>query len=227
MANPDGPKVVDYSGHAPVITRPSARLPQSNFNSSMFTTLPRNAPGRSSKGKSEDANGAFAAIHLLHNPHDLAERLLRELTKTSERFEVRLLMMSLTSRLIGAHRLYLPAFYPYAMRYLQPHQREVTQVLAACVQAAHELVPPESVATLLQHLVRHFVSDKSRPEVITVGLNTVVRPSHAHRTCADAAPTRRPTVAAACGGGGAAVAAPPRLSHTTTPVSRRAHRLEC
>lgn len=129
---------------------------------------------RTDKGKKEDeSNGAFAAIHLLHDPHNLAERLLTELRKSNERFEVRLMMISLVSRLIGTHQLILPGFYPYAMRYLQPHQKEVTSVLASCVQAAHELVPPESVASVIKHLVQHFVSDRSRPEVITIGLNTV------------------------------------------------------
>ena len=123
--------------------------------------------------KAADANGAFAAIHLLHDPHGVAEKLLGELRKSNERFEVRLLMLSLVSRLVGAHRLMLPAFYPYVARYMQPHQRQVTSVLASCVQACHELVPPEMVTPLVQTLVQHFVSDRSRPEVITLGLNTV------------------------------------------------------
>ena len=123
--------------------------------------------------KNADQNGAFAAIHLLHDPHNLAEKLLSELRKSNEKFEVRLLMMSLTSRLIGAHRLMLPSFYPYAIRYMQPHQRQVTSVLASCVQASHELVPPETLTPVISTLVTHFVSDRSRPEVITLGLNTV------------------------------------------------------
>ena len=129
--------------------------------------------------KSSDQNGAFAAIHLLHDPHNLAEKLLSELRKAhnSEKFETKLLMISLVSRLMGSHRLLLPGFYPFAMRYLQPHQREVTQVLAACVQAAHELVPPENVSTLLAHLVQHFVSDKSRPEVSATHTRLQCHPS--------------------------------------------------
>ena len=79
--------------------------------------------------------------------------------------QVRLLMISLLSRLIGAHRLMLQGFYPYVMRYMQPHQREVTAVLASAVQAAHELVPPENLSQVIGTLVTHFVSDRSRPEV--------------------------------------------------------------
>ena len=123
---------------------------------------------RTDKDKDEDKNGAFAAIHLLHDPHTLAERLLAELRKSNERFEVRLLAINLVSRLVGAHRLMLPAFYPFVMRYMQPHQREVTAILASCVQASHELVPPETLEPVVKALVTHFVSDKSRPEVIAL-----------------------------------------------------------
>ena len=50
---------------------------------------------------------------------------------------------------------------------------QVTGILAACVQASHELVPPDMLEPVVKTLVNHFVSDKSRPEVITLGLNTV------------------------------------------------------
>ena len=88
---------------------------------------------KSTKTKA-DANGAFAAIHLLHDPHSLTERLLSELRKSTEKFDVRLLMINLASRLIGAHRLMLPSFYPFVMRYMQPHQRDVTSILASSVR---------------------------------------------------------------------------------------------
>ena len=115
------------------------------------SSAPRAPPRPRPNAKNADQNGAFAAIHLLHDPHNVAEKLLSELRKSNEKFEVRLLMMSLTSRLIGAHRLMLPAFYPYAIRYMQPHQRQVTSVLASCVQASHELVPPETLNSSDQH----------------------------------------------------------------------------
>ncbi|KAJ1632560.1 SDA1-domain-containing protein, partial [Pavlovales sp. CCMP2436] len=46
-------------------------------------------------------------------------------------------------------------------------------VLAYAAQACHELVPPDAVDPLVKAVVRHFVSDKSRPEVIAIGLNTL------------------------------------------------------
>lgn len=92
--------------------------------------------------------------------------------KTSERFEVRIVMINLLSRLIGAHRLQLPAFYAYLQRYLQPHQRDITLLLAYLVQACHEQVLPDTLQPMLRHLANHFVTDKSRPEMVAIGLNT-------------------------------------------------------
>ena len=43
-------------------------------------------------------------------------------------------MAALVSRVVGVHRLLLVNFYPFLQRYLQPHQRDVTQLLAALVQ---------------------------------------------------------------------------------------------
>jgi len=124
-----------------------------------------------SRGKAEAA-ASFAALHLLHDPFTLAEKLFAELRRSSERFEVRLLMINLLSRLVGAHRLQLPNFFPYLQRYLQPHQRDITLLLAYLVQACHELLTAEMLSPLLLHLANHFVTDKSRPEMVAIGLNT-------------------------------------------------------
>ena len=65
------------------------------------------------------------------------------------------MMLNLLSRLIGAHRLLVPNFYPFVQRYMQPHQKEVTSILAAAVQACHELVPPEMLEPLIKTLVTY------------------------------------------------------------------------
>ena len=61
---------------------------------------------------------------------------------------------------VGVHKLLLLNFYPYLQKYIAPHQRDVTQVLAALVQAAHELVPPETLAPVMRQLVDQFVHDR-------------------------------------------------------------------
>ena len=112
----------------------------------------------------------------------------------------------------------------YLQRYLQPHQRDITLLLAYLVQedtspllpllesspraqhtresartpgspesvaltsllsrgrhsapsrvpaqACHELLTAEMLSPLLLHLANHFVTDKSRPEMVAIGLNT-------------------------------------------------------
>src|SRR5438067_1001056 len=56
---------------------------------------------KSSKNETFD----FSALHLLHDAQGLAEKLFDMLRQTSERFEVRLMIMNLISRLIGVHQV--------------------------------------------------------------------------------------------------------------------------
>jgi hypothetical protein len=58
------------------------------------------------------------------------------------------------------HKLLLLNLYPFLQKYIAPHQRDVTVVLAALVQGVHELVPPDSVAPVLRQLVDQFVHDR-------------------------------------------------------------------
>ena len=132
----------------------------------------KRAQATAKKKPAGEAAASFAAIHLLHDPHAIGEKLFSEVRKQGEKFDVRLMMLNLLSRLIGAHRLLIPNFYPFVQRYMQPHQREITLVLAYLVQGCHELVPPESLQPLLRTLAQHFVSDKSRPEMVAIGINT-------------------------------------------------------
>lgn len=68
----------------------------------------------------------YSAMHLIFDPQEFSEKLFRQLEKTTERFEVKLLMVDLISRLIGLHKLILLNFYPFMKRFIQPHQREVS-----------------------------------------------------------------------------------------------------
>ncbi|CAL9036973.1 unnamed protein product, partial [Musa acuminata subsp. burmannicoides] len=44
------------------------------------------------------------------------------------------------ARTVGLHRLISLNFYPFLQKYVQPHQRDVTDLLAAAVQACHDMV---------------------------------------------------------------------------------------
>uniref|UniRef100_UPI00398F6D38 protein SDA1 homolog n=1 Tax=Pristiophorus japonicus TaxID=55135 RepID=UPI00398F6D38 len=123
------------------------------------------------KKKAEVFN--FSAIHLIHDPQGFAEKLFKQLEDSKERFEVKMMMMDLISRLIGIHELFLFNFYPFTQRFLQPHQRDVTKILLYAAQAAHQLVPPEIIQTMVMTIANNFVTDRNSGEVMTVGINTI------------------------------------------------------
>ncbi|XP_056010430.1 protein SDA1 homolog [Ostrea edulis] len=114
-----------------------------------------------------------SALHLIHDPQDMCEKLFSQLEKTTERFEVKLMMIDLTSRLIGIHQLFLLNFYPFVQRFLQPHQREVTKLLLYAAQSSHELVPPDAMEGVLKTIANNFITDRNAGEVMAVGLNAV------------------------------------------------------
>lgn len=113
----------------------------------------------------------FSALHLIHDPQGLAERLFRQLETSVERFEVKLLTLDMISRLIGLHQLFLLNFYPYLQRFMQPHQREVTKILQFVAQASHELVPPDALEPVLRTLVNNFITERNSSDAIAIGMN--------------------------------------------------------
>ncbi|KAM9450396.1 protein SDA1 homolog [Clarias gariepinus] len=123
------------------------------------------------KKKAEVFN--FSAIHLIHDPQDFAEKLLKQLESSKERFEVKIMLMELISRLVGIHELFLFNFYPFVQRFLQPHQREVTKILLCAAQSAHQLVPPEIIEPVIMTIANNFVTDRNSGEVMTVGINAI------------------------------------------------------
>jgi protein SDA1 len=83
-------------------------------------------------------------------------------------------MMNLITRLIGIHKLLLLGFYDWVLKYLQPHQKDVTLVLVMVAQSAHELVPPDVMEPVVKVIADRFVEySRNSPEVLTVGLNSV------------------------------------------------------
>ena len=66
---------------------------------------------------------------------------------SGEKMETRMAVITLISRVVGVHRLILLNFYPFLQRYLQPHQRDVTTLLAALIQVS--LLPSKLCSTEL------------------------------------------------------------------------------
>ena len=115
----------------------------------------------------------FPAIQLIHDPQTLAERLLRMIKGPNERFEVKLLIMNFVSRIVGCHRLIVLNFYSLLQRYLNSHQKNVTNILAFLVQASHDQIPPEELLAVVKTICNNFITERCDSMVISVGMNTI------------------------------------------------------
>jgi len=58
-------------------------------------------------------------------------------------------------------------------RYMEPSQLHATQLLALSSMCVHHMTPPDAVEPLVKAIANHFVSDRSSPDAITVGINTI------------------------------------------------------
>lgn len=115
----------------------------------------------------------YSPLIQLKDAQGFAERLFSRLQSCNERFEIKMMMLKVIARTVGLHQLILLNFYPFLQKYVQPHQRDITNLLAAAVQACHDMVPPDAVEPLFKQIVNQFVHDRSRTEAISVGLNVV------------------------------------------------------
>ncbi|KAJ0095219.1 hypothetical protein Patl1_16804 [Pistacia atlantica] len=121
----------------------------------------------------KNSTSYYSPFNHLIDAQGFAEKLFSRLQTCNERFEVKMMMLKVIARTIGLHRLILLNFYPFLQKYVQPHQRDITNLLAAAVQACHDMVPPEAVEPLFKQIVNQFVHDRSRTEAIAVGLNVI------------------------------------------------------
>ncbi|KAJ2484183.1 Severe Depolymerization of Actin, partial [Coemansia sp. RSA 2320] len=128
----------------------------------------------------------FDVLSLIHDPQGFVEKLFARVHSSTtatkrggsggssvDRFEVRLILLKLISRLIGHHQLQLMAFYPFLQRYLQPHQVDVTQIMAVLATGTHAFTPPDILQPLIRAIADNFVADHCSPEVMCAGLNTI------------------------------------------------------
>ncbi|KAI3933228.1 hypothetical protein MKW98_012480 [Papaver atlanticum] len=129
---------------------------------------------RQQRANSEkDTLNYYSPLNHLIDAQGFAEKLFSRLQTCNERFEVKMMILKVIARTVGLHRLILLNFYPFLQKYVQPHQRDITELLASAVQACHDMVPPDAVEPLFRQVVNQFVHDKSRTEAIAVGLNVV------------------------------------------------------
>uniref|UniRef100_A0A672YDD2 Protein SDA1 n=1 Tax=Sphaeramia orbicularis TaxID=375764 RepID=A0A672YDD2_9TELE len=123
------------------------------------------------KKKAEVFN--FSAIHLIHDPQDFSEKLFKQLEDSKERFEVKIMMMELISRLVGIHELFLFNFYPFIQRFLQPHQRGDKNSPMCCTTRFLHQIKVNITESVIMTIANNFVTDRNSGEVMTVGINAI------------------------------------------------------
>ena len=83
----------------------------------------------------------YMPIDLIYNPQIFVEKLFNIMSGRSEKYQHKLVYMGLIGRIIWRHQLILLPFYRSLIKYLEPKQKDVNQVLTAIAESIHEIVP--------------------------------------------------------------------------------------
>ena len=102
----------------------------------------------------------FLPIDTLFDPLSYVEKLFAKLKKSNDKYEVKLLMLRLVSRLIGRHKLIILPFYPYILRYLTSHSKDkIGEIFAMIIESCHDLIPPEELKPVIEKIISNFVTE--------------------------------------------------------------------
>ena len=116
----------------------------------------------------------FLPIDMIHDPQSFVEKLFSKLKKSNDKYEIKLYMLRLISRMIGRHKIQLLNFYPNLLRYLNSHNKDkISEIFAMIIESCHDLVPPENVKPVIEKIISSYVTEYCDDRNITVGLNAI------------------------------------------------------
>lgn len=116
----------------------------------------------------------FLPVDTIHDPAGFVDKLFSKLKKSNERYEVKLYMLRLISRLVGRHKIQLLQFYPNLLRYLTSHNKDkIAEIFAMIIESCHDLVPPETISPIIERIINNFITEYCPNQHITVGLNAI------------------------------------------------------
>lgn len=78
----------------------------------------------------ENPSNRNLPIDLIYNPHEFSEKLYSALNRKDEKFTVKIVMISLLSRMIYRHGLIIPPFYSFLQKFMHPSQKDVGRILS-------------------------------------------------------------------------------------------------
>ena len=105
-------------------------------------------------------NTDFLPIDTIFDAQSFVERLFSKLKKSNDKYEVKLYMLRLISRMIGRHKIQLLQFYPNLLRYLNSHNKDkIGEIFAMIVESCHDLVPPETMSPIIEKIISNYVTE--------------------------------------------------------------------
>jgi protein SDA1 len=116
----------------------------------------------------------FLPIDTVFDPQGFVEKLFSKLKKSNDKYEVKLYMLRLISRMIGRHKLLLLQFYPNLLRYLSSHNKDkIAEIFAMIIESCHDLVPPEVIRPIIERIISNYITEFCNNQHITIGLNAI------------------------------------------------------
>lgn len=128
---------------------------------------------RKEKRRSRRSFIDFLPVDMIKNPAELGEKLFDRLKKQNDRFEVKLVIMKMLARVIGRHKLMILGFYTYISKYINPHQKEVSDILAVFCEGTHENIPAEEIHPVMDKIIDLYISEQVANNNICIAINAV------------------------------------------------------
>lgn len=137
----------------------------------------RKAKAENALNGSDKDTGNFAALYLLNDAQNFGEKLFDNLSRGDREkrhtIEIKIRLMQLLSRVMGAHKLCVLSFYSYVVKYLAPHQQHITHILVSLAQSVHDQTPPDVITPVVRKLSDAFVHPGVSSEVVAAGINSI------------------------------------------------------
>ncbi|KIS65852.1 uncharacterized protein UMAG_06229 [Mycosarcoma maydis] len=128
------------------------------------------------EGNTKDTSN-LAALYLLNDAQNFGEKLFDNLSRGDREkrhtIEIKIRLMQLLSRVMGAHKLCVLSFYSYIVKYLVPHQQHITHILVSLAQSVHDQTPPDVITPVVRKLSDAFVHPGVSSEVVAAGINSI------------------------------------------------------
>ena len=116
----------------------------------------------------------FLPIDTIYDPQQFVEKLFSKLKKSNDKYEIKLYMLRLISRMIGRHKIQLLQFYPNLLRYLNSHNKDkVSEIFAMIIESCHDLIPPETIRPIIERVITNYTSEYCNNQHICIGLNAI------------------------------------------------------